>query len=123
MLWLGRWAQNRRHRGSATTALQIDSTGVQRELADGRTEAVHWASLTSIEVVCTPVSTADGAKAFVLLAESDSVGALVPLGIGHDDALLVECSRLRGFRLEAFAAAMQHRAPHREVVWRSTPTT
>lgn len=119
-------------RSAATTVeLVIDRDGVRRTLADGRVEAARWARLATVEVVCTPVRTADGATAFALLAEGgadegaddtptaddEPVGCLVPLGVGHDGDLLVELSRLAGFRTERFVDATEHRPPRRTMVW------
>jgi len=106
-------------RSAATTVeLRIDGDGVERRLADGRVEGVRWALLDHVEVVCTPVRTADGADAFALLAATDEIsGCLVPLGIGHDDDLLRGLARLRRFDLAAWSAAVTHRAPRRTIVW------
>lgn len=106
-----------RSAAATTVELSIDRDGVRRTLADGRSESATWSALQSVEVVCTPVRTADGVKAFVLLAEGPEAGCLVPLGVGHDDALLVELGRLPRFRTEAFVDAQQHKPPHRTMVW------
>ena len=100
-----------------TVALEVTELGVERTLGDGRVERVSWAGLESVEVVCTPVKTADGAVAFMLLGESVDAGCLVPLGVGLESGVLVELSRLPGFRLERLTAAQSHKAPHREMVW------
>ena len=111
-------------RSAATTVdLRIDFDGVERRLADGRVEGARWRSLDHVEVVCTPVRTADGADAFALLAEVDDPdaprGCLVPLGVGHDDDLLRQLTRLAGFDLAVWSAAVEHRPPRRAIVWRS----
>ena len=55
-------------RARATTVeLVIDGDQVRRRLGDGREESARWAEVISVEVVCTPVRTADGATAFVLM--------------------------------------------------------
>lgn len=105
-------------RARATTVeLVIDGDQVRRRLGDGREESARWAEVISVEVVCTPVRTADGATAFVLIAEGAESGCLVPLGVGHDDALVQQLSRLRGFRMEQFVAASEHKPPRRTMVW------
>jgi hypothetical protein len=108
---------------AATVELVIDEHEVRRRLADGREESARWADVVSVEVVCTPVRTADGAKAFVLIAEGPEAGCLVPLGVGHDDALVQQLVRLRQLRIQDFTAAQEHRPPRRTMVWtRETPT-
>lgn len=114
----GRAERNRRAR---TTALDVTGDGVQRTLGDGRVERASWTDLDSVEVVCTPVKTADGASAFLLLGESADSGCLVPLGVGLESRVLVELSKLPGFRLERLTAAQSTRAPHREMVWQRDP--
>jgi hypothetical protein len=121
MFVLARKASAATHRRARTVGLTIDRDGVRRRLADGREEGVEWMAVRSVEVVCTPVPTADGARAFVLLAESDERGCLVPLGVGHDTLLLAELARLDGFDLRRFTAARDRRAPARDVVWERLP--
>lgn len=115
-----------RRADAATVELVIDRDGVRRTLADGRVEGARWARVASVEVVCTPVRTADGATSFALVAEApssthdaagDPVGCLVPLGVGHDGELLEELSRLPRFRTERFVDATEHRPPRRTIVW------
>jgi hypothetical protein len=101
-----------------TVDLTIDADGVQRQLADGRTEAARWASLVEVELIRTPVTTADGANEFVVLTEDDEHGCLVPLGVGWDRPLLVELSRLPGFDVRTFDAEVVVRKRGRVVVWR-----
>src|SRR5690606_28401017 len=61
-----------RRADAATVELVIDRDGVRRTLADGRVEGARWARVASVEVVCTPVRTADGATSFALVAEAPS---------------------------------------------------
>src|SRR5690606_14308186 len=117
MFVLARRASAVTHRRARTVSMAIDREGARRRLADGREEGVVWAAVRSVEVVCTPVPTADGARAFVLLGESDERGCLVPLGVGHDTLLLAELARLDGFDLRRFTAARDRRPPARAVVW------
>lgn len=106
-----------RTEAARTTELVIDDQLVRRRLGDGREEFARWPLLRSVEVVCTPVRTADGAKVFVLLAEGPESGCLVPLGVGHDDDLVVQLARLPRFRLDRYSEAQEHRPPHRTTVW------
>lgn len=102
---------------AATVELVIDDHHVRRRLGDGREESARWVDVVSVEVVCTPVRTADGATAFALIAEGSESGCLVPLGVGHDDALVQQLARLRRLRLQDFTAATEHKPPHRTMVW------
>lgn len=116
--------RERRHRGSRTIACRITPERVERDLADGRYESVRFDELIHIEVVCTSVPTADGARAFALLASSwgdEPRGCLVPLGVGFDADLLDRLVRLPGFDARTWAAALERRAPARVVVW-TAPT-
>ncbi|MFN8051299.1 MAG: hypothetical protein U0Q22_07690 [Acidimicrobiales bacterium] len=114
---VGRNEKRRRRAAAATVELVIDRDGVRRRLADGREESAAWSSLVSVEVVCTPVTTADGARAFALLAEGPETGCLVPLGVGYDDDFVLHLSRLRGIRMEEYVAATEHKPPQRTIVW------
>ena len=112
-----RRAPSRRRPGARTVGLTIDTTAVERTLADGRVERARWSELVEVELVLTPVRTADGASAFVLLAESDDVGCLVPLDVGWDRELLVELTRLPGFDLADFERRRAATRTSRQVVW------
>ncbi|HKY13904.1 MAG TPA: hypothetical protein VJM33_03195 [Microthrixaceae bacterium] len=107
----------RRRPGARTVGLTIDDVGVERTLADGRTERARWGAVVEVELVLTPVRTADGARAFVLLAEGDEVGCLVPLDVGWDRELLVELSRLPGFDLADFERRRTSTRTSRQVIW------
>ena len=106
-----------------TVGLVIDADGIRRELADGRSEQVRWADVREVEVICTPVPTADGAAAFAMVTGSgvtgsgEGSGCLVPLGVGWDEQFLAGAARLAGFELRAWSEALSHRPPRRTVVW------
>ena len=116
-LAVSRRARERSRSGARTIDLRFDSTGVERRLGDGRSEGATWSELTEIELVHTPVATADGAREFVVLAESEEHGCLVPLGVGHDAQLLVELSRLPGFDLRTFEQVLATKKNGRQVIW------
>ena len=110
--------QTKRSR-ARTMELVIDAEGVRRTLADGRAESVRWIDVTEVEVVCTPVTTANGADAFVMLTGVAGSGCLVPLGVGSDDQLVVGLGRLEGFDWRRWSEASGHPPPKRTVVWAS----
>ena len=100
---------------------------VERVLADGRAETARWDRLVRVEVICTPVATADGARLFAMLAESgpndeSPIGCLVPLGVGHDERLLDRLVRLPGFSVAVWQSSQGHRPPKRTVVWQRHPS-
>jgi hypothetical protein len=109
---------SRRRPGARTVELVADHAGVRRRLADGRTESARWDHLVEVELVVTPVRTADGAHAFAVLAESDEVGCLVPLEVGLDREAMVEIARLPGFDVGAFERRLASGRRGREVMWR-----
>lgn len=116
------------HRSAAarTVTLEIDDRGARRTLADGRAEEALWAHLREIELVRTPVRTADSARAFLVLdsgTDDTPAGCLVPLGVGHDDDLLIALTRLPGFRIERYQEALGARGTGRDVLWRREPAT
>jgi hypothetical protein len=119
---LGRRARSRAHSGSRTTELRFDPDGVTRQMADGRSESVAWADVTWVEVVCTRVPTADGARAFALLGASEEEGCLVPIGVGHDTLLLQYLARLGSFDLRRYHSATDRQAPARTMVWSKNAT-
>ncbi len=102
---------------AATVDLLVDDVAVQRRLADGREERAVWSEVISVEIVCTPVRTVDGARAFALIACGGESGCLVPLGVGYDDDLVVQLARLPRFRVDEMVAATEHRPPRRTMVW------
>ena len=115
-------ATRRRQRGlrnsaAATTDLTVDHRSVTRTLGDGRVESARWSALESVELVRTPVKTADGASSFLILAETAQLGCLVPLGVGLEREVLERLATLRGFRVEKFNSALEKRPPHREFLW------
>ena len=117
-LRFARRGRTRARTGSRTVELHIDSTTVTRRLHDGRTEDARWHELREVELVHTPVATADGARVFVVLAESDERGCLVPMGVGYDRELMIELTRLPGFDLAAFERRLEAKKNGRFVCWR-----
>jgi len=120
--WMRTWSP-RRNPGSVTAQLSVDDESVRRTMADGREETAHWRDVTEIELVQTPVKTADGATEFVMLAEDEEHGCLVPLGVGWDADVTRQMSRLPGFDLRKFDHARGGRAPARTVIWQRPGTS
>ena len=117
LIAVARVSRTRRHAGSATVGLEVDGDRISRRMADGREESVSVSRLSSVEVVCTRVRTADGAEAFALLGETEERGCLLPLGTDLDGDAVVALSTLPGFDLATFSEAASHRGPCRTVVW------
>jgi hypothetical protein len=101
--------------------LRIDPDVVTRTLADGRSERASWSALTEVELIRTPVKTADGATAFVVLSEDDDNGCLVPLGVGWDRELVARLAALPGFDVGRFDREVTTPKRGRSVVWRRPP--
>lgn len=122
LVLLRRRRSERRRSAARTVELHVDADRVRRLLGDGRTESARWSQVESVEVVCTPVRTADGADAFVLVSENspehEPVGCLVPLGVGYDEVLIHRLARLQRFDLAEWSRAIAQRPPRRTVVWR-----
>lgn len=114
---VARTRKKARRARAATIDLTVDDVAVERRLADGREERAVWKQVVSVEIVCTPVKTADGATAFALIAEGAEAGCLVPLGVGYDDDLVMQLTRLPGLRIEHFIEAREHKPPRRTVIW------
>ncbi|MEZ5322301.1 MAG: hypothetical protein R2698_09550 [Microthrixaceae bacterium] len=116
----------RRHRAARreaarTVSLTVVDGVVRRTLGDGRTESAVLDRVNVVELYRTPVHTADGATAFLMLSESIDPdtprGCLVPLGVDLGDPAL-EVLMARGLvRAERLDAAMARRAPSRETLW------
>ena len=72
------WRSNddARQTGGRATTVELVIDG-ERCVVDSATAGRNrrWVEVVSVEVVCTPVRTADGAKAFVLIAEGAESGA------------------------------------------------
>ncbi len=116
---LVRWrlGARRRHSAAATVAVQVDSVGVRREMADGRTEAVDWHEVCEVEVYRTDTGPHGTAGGFLLLGKDAATGCLLP--IDHLDPAVVEAlSMLPGFRLQALTEVLDSPPPRQAVVWR-----
>lgn len=96
-------------------AVTVDDEGVRRVLADGRTEAVRWDELASVELLTTD----DGPLAddvFWLLL-SDDGGCAVPGSSASSGDLLARLQCLPGFDNEAVIRAMGSTQQARFQLW------
>ena len=111
--------EGRRARSRADAAVvQVDSTGVRRQLPDGRLEEVWWSEVLEVEVLRAAVGPHRGSGGVVLIGGPGERGALVPLDRVGATGLLAHLGALEGFDRRAFDTAVVSRAPSRTVVWR-----
>lgn len=104
---------------AATVTLQVTAGGVQRELADGRQEGVAWQDVEVVEVLRASMGPHKATGGVVVLGAGPEQGCLVPIDRIGESGLVEALSRLPGFDLRAFTAALESRPPSRTVVWRS----
>ena len=111
--------EGRRARGRADAAIvRVDTSGVRRELADGRVEEIWWSEVLEVEVLRASMGPHKRSGGVVLIGGPDERGALVPLDRVGSTGLLGHLDGLVGFDRSAFDAAVAMRAPSRTVVWR-----
>jgi len=97
--------------------IQIDDTGVRRELAGGRIESVNWADLLEVSIV----TTSDGPFAedvFFVLEGPSGCGCAVPRTAAESSVLLERLQRLPGFDNQAVIRAMTSTDENKFVCWR-----
>lgn len=97
--------------------IQIDDTGVRRELTEGRFESVTWDDLLEVSIV----TTSDGPFAedvFFVLAGRNGTGCAVPQSAAESSVLLEGLQRLPGFDNQAVIQAMTSTDDNKFVCWR-----
>jgi hypothetical protein len=117
LIAVGRNETRRRQARSATTVLEIDSGGVRRVLADGREERLDWHELTIVEVVRARWGPHAGSGGVVVLAGTDTAGALIPIDQLGEQDLVLHLSALPGFDMRRFTEAIEAPAPARLRIW------
>lgn len=103
---------------SETVELRVDEFGIQREMADGRREAVEWNDLTEVEVLTAATGPYKANGGVVILAGDAERGCLVPLDRVGPSGLVDQLARLPGFDVNLLAEALQRKPPARTVCWR-----
>jgi hypothetical protein len=101
-----------------TVELVVTASGVQRQLADGRTEQVQWHEVAEVDVVRAERGPHAASGGVVVLYASATSGVLVPIDQLAESGLLEHLSRLPGFRVERLAAALEAHPPARTTCWR-----
>lgn len=116
--------EGRRARGRADAAVVwVGSTGVRRDLVDGRVEEVLWSEVCEVEVLRASVGPHKASGGVVLIGGPGDRGALVPLDRVGETGLLAYLGALEGFDRHRFDAAVASRAPSRTVVWQRPART
>jgi len=87
---------------AATAAIDADSDGISRTLADGRVEAVSWDEVDEVDVFRTRVGPHKPAGGGVVLYGTAERGCIVPLDRIEESNLMVHIHRLPGFDIAAF---------------------
>jgi len=91
---------------SATVTLVVDSEGVRRVLADGRTEGISWDEVTEVDVFTTRVGPHKPAGGAVVLYGDHERGCIVPLDRLPTSGLLDQIYRLPGFEIQRVVEAI-----------------
>lgn len=103
-------------------SVSVDDTGVRRQLADGSTESVTWADLSTVVVRVIPEGPWNE-DVFLMLAGSDGTGTAVPSGDPAANALIERLQTLPGFDHDKFVEAMTTDADEAYVVWKAEKPT
>jgi hypothetical protein len=102
---------------AATVELHVDATGLHRELADGRVEGVRWAEVNEVEVLTAKQGVHGAHGGVVIVGDGCDKGCLVPLDQIAEVGLVEHLTRLPGFDVKRFVAALEMRPPKRTVCW------
>ncbi len=118
---VGRKQRELRQLQAATVDLHVDATGLHRELADGRIEAVRWDDVNEVEVLTAVQGPHGRHGGVVIVGDGEQRGCLVPLDKVAEVGLVEQLTRLPGFDVQRFVAAMETRPPKRTLCWRREP--
>lgn len=88
----------------APRTVVFDDEIVVRTMANGRTEAVRWDELQSVEVVTT--GGGPWAEDVFMVLKGRAGGCAIPQGVQGSSELLKRLQELPGFRNEVFIEAM-----------------
>lgn len=108
---------------AATVAVRVDEFGVERELADGRHEAVDWAEVTEVSVFTAdrgPYAPAGGA---IVLFGDAARGCVVPFDWLEPSGLLEALGRLPGFDQRVLIDAMAAKVHRPTTCWQAPDRT
>jgi hypothetical protein len=101
-----------------TVEMRVDEFGIQREMADGRREAVEWNDLTEVEVLTAATGPYKANGGVVILAGDAERGCLVPIDRVGPSGLVDPLARLPGVDVNLLAEALQQKPPTRTLCWR-----
>jgi hypothetical protein len=118
---LARRDRAERRAQAATARFAVDEHGVERDLADGRHEAVTWAEVERVEVVTLPKGPWAQRVRVVLHGGSDERGCIVPLDVAEDGGLLAALGRLPHFDHRALHEAITAMRTGTVAIWHRAP--
>jgi hypothetical protein len=107
----------RRALASTTTALEVDSKGVTREMADGRREVIAWDHVREVEVITTTIGPHKEDGVLLVLGGDETEGCLVPSRLAVEHGVIEALHRLPGFDGRRLVEAMEVPPPSRTTCW------
>jgi hypothetical protein len=113
--------RQKRAEASATVRFVVDDTGVERQLADGREEAVTWDELKEVKLLVLPKGPWDGRVRFVLDG-GGLRGCIVPLDVAEEGGLLGRLGALPGFDHRGLAEGLGAEQTGSRILW-TRPTS
>jgi hypothetical protein len=119
----GRRQREVRAARAATVRFRVDDVGIERDLADGRHEAVIWADVRQVDVVTLPRGPWAARQRIVVHGMEAEAGCIVPLDVAENGGLLGALGRLPGFDHGALQTALAASRTGTVVVWERPAVT
>jgi hypothetical protein len=114
--------RQRRAEASATVRFVVDDTGVERELADGRAEAVTWDELKEVKLLVLPKGPWESRVRFVLDG-GGLRGCIVPFDVAEEGGLLGRLGGLPGFDHRGLAQGLADEQTGSRILWTRSAST
>ncbi|MEO7556475.1 MAG: hypothetical protein ABIV94_07725 [Acidimicrobiales bacterium] len=103
---------------AATVRFVVDARGIERDLADGRHEAVAWDEVRRVDVVTLPRGPWEGRLRIVVHGDGATTGCIVPIDVAEAGGLLGGLGKLPGFDHRALQAAIAAESTGTTTIWR-----
>jgi hypothetical protein len=114
--------RQRRLEAAATVRFVVDATGVERDLADGREEAVTWDELQEVKLIVLPKGPW-GERVRFVLDGGGLRGCIVPLDVAEQGGLLGRLGALPGFDHRGLAEGLADEQTGSRVLWSRSPSS